>query len=75
MINLDGIIYAILIGIVIGAIGGYFVGKKYGGGWGTLAGFGITILIAGLLIWCKPCQDQLRGDNNPHIQKSFTTNQ
>lgn len=66
--NINGILYAILIAIVIGATGGYFVGKKYGGGRGTLAGFGITIVVAFLLIWCKPCQDALRG--TPYIPKA-----
>lgn len=64
MINLDGILYAILIAIVFGIIGGHFVGKKYGGGRGTLAGFGITILVAFLLVWCKPCQNVLRGSHS-----------
>lgn len=71
MINLDGIIYAILIALVIGATGGYFVGKKYGGGKGTLAGFGITILVSFLLIWCKPCQNTLRGLFKPEPTKSI----
>lgn len=71
MINLNGIIYAILIAIVIGTIGGYFVGKKYGRGHGTLAGFGITILFAFLLFKCKPCQDKLRsiGEVKPKVNK------
>lgn len=61
MINFDGLIYAFIIAMIIGVTGGYFVGKKYGGGRGTLAGFGITILVAFLLMWCKPCQNFLRG--------------
>ena len=52
-----GLLVAVVIGLIIGAIGGYFIGKKFGGGWGTLGGFGITVLVVFLLAMCKPCQN------------------
>lgn len=61
MIDLRGAGVAFLISLVIGVTGGYFVGKKYGGGWGTGAGIGITILSLVLIGICKPCRDGLNG--------------
>lgn len=59
MINLNGLLTAFGIGILIGAISGYFIGKRFGGGWGSLSGIGITILVTFLIGTCKPCMKKL----------------
>lgn len=57
MADLRGLLVAVGLGLIIGAIGGYFIGKRYGGGWGTLAGFGIMLAVVVGLAMCKPCSN------------------
>lgn len=74
--DLRPLLAAVVIALVIGVFGGYFIGKKYGGGWGTFAVFGITALVVVLFATCKPCQRQMTNilfpkqipNTNPQVQ-------
>lgn len=47
------------IALIIGAVSGYFIGKKFGKGWGITSGIGISFLSLLALSNCHPCKKMI----------------